>query len=94
MVRDHGMPEDNPGFWASLSANTYLHDLSGPLQLHHGGADHSVPLEMSQTLAEQIRQAGGATELYVYPGDNHDIANNLGLALARSVAWFDRYVKA
>lgn len=93
LVREYGMPEENPGFWASISANTYVQDLSGPVQLHHGGADASVPLQMSQTLERQVRDAGGSVELYVYPGDDHDISRGLGQALARSVAFFDRHVK-
>lgn len=93
LVREYGMPEENPGFWASISANTYVQDLSGPLQLHHGGADASVPLQMSQTLERQVRDAGGSVELYVYPGDDHDISRGLGQALAQSVAFFDRHVK-
>ena len=43
-IEQYGTPEENPQFWASVSANTYLGDLSGPLQLHMeydelGGAD-------------------------------------------------------
>jgi hypothetical protein len=28
-----------------------------------------------------------------YPGDNHNIADNFGLAMQRSIAFFDQYVK-
>ena len=35
----YGSPEENPAFWASISANSFLADLSGPVQLHHGTAD-------------------------------------------------------
>jgi dipeptidyl aminopeptidase/acylaminoacyl peptidase len=54
----YGSPEENPEFYASISANSYLADLSGPLQLHHGTADTSVPYEFSATLAEQLKAAG------------------------------------
>lgn len=93
IIVDYGRPEENPGFWASISANTYLADLPGPVQLHHGAADTSVPVHMSVSLDRQIRAAGGSSELFVYPGDNHDIAGNLGTALNRSVAFFDAHVK-
>jgi dipeptidyl aminopeptidase/acylaminoacyl peptidase len=93
LVAANGGPDENPAFWASLSANTYLAELAGPLQLHHGTADTSVPLEFSQTLAQQVRDAGGAVELFVYPGDDHNISRNLGQALTRSVAFFDLHVK-
>lgn len=93
LIAAYGTPEENPAFWASISANTYLAELSGPVQLHHGTADSSVPLEFSQILAEQIQAAGGAVELYTYPGDDHNISRNLGLALSRSVAFFNQHVK-
>jgi dipeptidyl aminopeptidase/acylaminoacyl peptidase len=93
LVELYGSPEQNPAFWASISANSYLASLSGPVQLHHGTADHDVPVEFSQTLAAQIQQVGREVELYLYEGDDHNIATNLGTALSRSVAFFDTYVK-
>jgi dipeptidyl aminopeptidase/acylaminoacyl peptidase len=93
MIRDYGLPDANPGFWASISANTYLRDLPGPIQLHHGSADSSVPVQMSITLDRQIKEAGGGSEIFTYPGDDHDISRNLGVALTRSVQFFDAHVK-
>jgi uncharacterized protein len=80
-------------FWVSISSNSYLADLSGAIQLHHGTNDTSVPVEFSETLNAQIRAAGGVVEYYVYTGDDHALSRNLNTALARSVAFFDRYVK-
>jgi dipeptidyl aminopeptidase/acylaminoacyl peptidase len=88
-----GSPEENPSFWASISANSYLADLSGPVQLHHGTADTSVPLEFSATLYEQILEVGGTVEYYEYPDDNHNLANYFTTAMQRSIQFFDRYVK-
>lgn len=93
LVATYGEPESNPEFWNSISANFYLPDLSGPVQLHHGTADSSVPVTFSQDLDEQIIQAGKTSELYTYPGDDHNIAGNLSAALSRSVTFFDRYLK-
>jgi dipeptidyl aminopeptidase/acylaminoacyl peptidase len=67
-VELYGTPEENPAFWDALSATSFLADLSGPLQLHHGTADESVPLEFSELLLERIQQAGGTAELYTYEG--------------------------
>lgn len=88
-----GTPEDNPAFWASVSANAYLADLSGPLQLHHGTADEDVPVEFSETLSQQAQAAGMPVELHLYPGDNHNIANSFNTAMARTVEFFDLYLK-
>ena len=93
LLRDYGTPEENPGFWASISANTYVADLPGPIQLHHGTNDTSVPVQMSITLDRQIKEVGGGSELYTYAGDDHDISRNLGTALTRSVQFFDAHVK-
>jgi dipeptidyl aminopeptidase/acylaminoacyl peptidase len=93
MLAAHGTPAENPAFYASISPNTYLADLSGPIQLHHGTADTSVPVEYSEMLAAQARAAGKPLELFTYPGDNHNISANFGRAMARSIRFFDRYVK-
>lgn len=92
-IRDYGTPEQNPAFWNSISANSYLADISGPLQLHHGEADHSVPVEFSRILAQQLKDASKIGEVYTYPGDDHDITASFGTAMQRSIAFFDTYVK-
>jgi len=90
----YGSPEENPDFWNGISANSYLSDLSGPIQLHHGTADTDVPLEFSQTLYNQLLQTGKTAELYTYEGDNHNIAVNFSAAMLRSIAFFDKYLKS
>ncbi len=89
----YGSPEENPGFWASISANSYLADLSGPLQLHHGTADEDVPLEFSETLFTQILDAGQYVEFYKYEKDNHNLSNYFNLAMQRTIEFFDRHLK-
>ena len=88
-----GTPEENPEFWKSLSANSYLSDISGPVQLHHGTADSSVPVEFSQKLEQQFKEAGKTVELHTYSGDDHNIASNFNIAAQRSVEFFDKYLK-
>lgn len=92
-VQTYGTPEQNPSFWDSISANTFLADLSGPVQLHHGTADQDVPVEFSEKLFEQILAAGGMVELYLYEGDNHNISNSFGAAMRRTIEFYDRYLK-
>lgn len=89
----HGSPADNPEFWNALSANYYLTEISGPVQLHHGTADDSVPVEFSQKLEQQLLDKGKIVEYYEYPGDDHNISANFGIAAQRSVEFFDKYVK-
>jgi dipeptidyl aminopeptidase/acylaminoacyl peptidase len=92
-IETYGTPEQNPTFWASVSANSYLSDLSGPIQLHHGTSDEDVPLDFSIRLAEQIRAVGGDVELYTYEKDNHNISRYFNLAMDRSIQFFDRVLK-
>jgi dipeptidyl aminopeptidase/acylaminoacyl peptidase len=93
VARDFGPPDENSELWASISANSYLADLSGPLQLHHGTADDSVLPEFSRTLAEEARAAGQVAELYFYDGDDHNLSRYFTSAMGRSIAFFDEYVK-
>ena len=93
IMETYGTPEENPDFWNSISSNSYLEDLSGPIQLHHGTADTSVPLEFSELLNQQIQTVDGTVEFYTYEGDDHNLANSFSLAMQRSVQFFDTYVK-
>jgi dipeptidyl aminopeptidase/acylaminoacyl peptidase len=93
LLQRNGDPELNPEFWASISANSFLEDLSGPLQLHHGSADTSVPSTFSMNLAVNIRAIGGIAELYMYDGDDHNISHNFTGAMLQSIEFFDTYVK-
>jgi len=93
LVERFGTPDENPAAWAAVSPNAFLADISGPLQLHHGTADHSVPVEYSQVLQQQMEAAGRPSETFIYDGDDHNLSQSLGLALERSVAFFDQHVK-
>ena len=92
-IEQYGTPEENPDFWNSLSANAYLQDLSGPLQLHHSTTDEEVPYAFSEELVHQAQQAGKTIELYTYEGDNHNLANSFAQAMTRTIAFFDQYLK-
>jgi len=88
-----GTPKENPTFWDSISANSYLADLSGPLQIHYGTADADVPPQFSEKLARQVRAAGRKVEIYAYQGDDHNLANYFNLAMDRTIEFFDSILK-
>ena len=92
-IEQYGTPEENPYFWAAVSSNTYVSDLSGPIQLHHGTKDEDVPLAFSIRLAEEVRAVGGIADLYTYEGDNHNISKYFTTAMDRTIAFFDQYLK-
>jgi dipeptidyl aminopeptidase/acylaminoacyl peptidase len=93
LVQQYGTPEENPEFWNSISANSYLTDISGPLQLHHGTLDEDVPLEFSELLFYEMLGVNQYVEFYKYEGDNHNISNYFSTAMQRTIEFFDRYVK-
>ena len=93
LLSAYGTPEENPEFWASISATSFLAEISGPIQLHHGTADASVPYEWSENLYADLQDEGKVSEFYGYPGDNHNLSLNFGSAMTRSIAFFDQYLK-
>lgn len=93
LIDQYGTPEQNPQFWDSISPSAFVSDLSGPLQLHHGTADASVPIEFSEKLYSQVKQVGKPVEFYSYTGDNHNISINFTNAIQRSIQFFNKYVK-
>ena len=89
----YGTAEQNPAFWASISPNSYLADISGPVQLHHSVTDEEVPVAASETLYGEMQAAGKTVALYTYPNDNHNISKNFAAAMQRTIQFFDQYVK-
>ncbi len=93
LIGQHGQPSENPAFWNSISPTSYLADLSGPIQLHHGTSDKSVPYEFSEKLDKLIKDVDKESELYLYNGDDHDITSNFSTAMKRSLDFFDKVLK-
>lgn len=93
IVEKWGTPEEAPEIWGAISPNAYVTEISGPLQLHHGTNDSDVPVEWSQTLNTQLQAVAGTVEYYEYVGDDHNLSINFNTAMARSVAFFDQYLK-
>lgn len=81
-------------FMRLLSPNAHLEGLRGrPLQLHHGTADAEVPYAFQEAFAADLREAGQGFFAYRYEGDDHNIGQNLELALSRDVAFFREYLR-
>lgn len=92
LIDTYGSFEENPQFWQSISPIKFIRDISGPVQLHHGTSDEQVPILFSQKLDQALKNAGKTEEFFMYEGDNHNLSNNLQVAIQRSVDFFDRYL--
>jgi dipeptidyl aminopeptidase/acylaminoacyl peptidase len=93
LLDEYGEPSDESEFWRSISPIFNLKYISGSIQLQHGTADHSVPVEFSISLETELKNNKREVELYLYEKDDHNISNNLSLALSRSVEFFDKHLK-
>lgn len=93
LVQQYGTPQENPDFWNSISANSFLGDISAPIQLHHSTTDPEVPFVFSELLDRQLIAADANVEFYKYEGDNHNLSNNFGTAMQRTIQFFNKYVK-
>jgi len=92
-ISKYGDFKTNPLFWQSISPIAFVKDISGPIQLQHGAADEEVPLLFSQKLDEALKNAGKTVEFFTYESDDHNLSNNLVVALQRAVDFFDKYLK-
>jgi dipeptidyl aminopeptidase/acylaminoacyl peptidase len=88
LVKEHGLPSQNPAFWDTIEPYSYLSDISAPIELHHGTEDISVPIELSARLNEELVKQGKKVNYFEYTGDDHNIGNNSGLAWQRSIRFF------
>jgi uncharacterized protein len=94
LYKTFGSPTENPAFWNAISANTFITKPIAPIQLHHGLSDATVPVEFSRILAGELKKVGSPVELYQYPRNDHNLSQSFSAAMRRSVAFFDRYLKA
>lgn len=90
---EYGTPSQNPAFWDAISANSYLTELSGPIQLQHGTGDAEVPVDFSTNLYQHLMIADIPVELYTYENDNHNLSNSFEVAMRRTLQTFDIYLK-
>ncbi len=86
LIEKYGMPDQDPDFWNSLSPTSYLLDLGGPIQLHHGKADDRLSFHDSEKLKEAMDQANKECELHLYEtGDHNFTGEEFNLAMERTI---------
>jgi dipeptidyl aminopeptidase/acylaminoacyl peptidase len=88
LVRNNDWPSQNLEFWNKLDPYAYLSEITMPIQLQHGTADDSVPIELSQSLRDELQKLGKRVEYFEYPGDDHNIGRNVSTAFARTIEFY------
>lgn len=90
----YGSPSARISFWASIDPFYFYKDIQTPLQIHHGTADETVPWQLSQLAADELKKQKKPHELYLYDGADHNISDpSFSLAMQRTIAYFDKYLK-
>lgn len=93
LINQYGNPQSNSAFWQAIDPTNFIQNITAPVQLDVGGADTEVPLAFSLSLYQKLQAAGKTAEYYVYLGSDHNISQGFNLAMQRSLAFFDRYLK-
>lgn len=92
IVKENGLPLENPDFWNSIDPYNFLNDI-GAIQLHHGTADNSVPVDTSEELEKVLKDKGKEVELYIYEKGDHNLSNPaFNKAMERTVDFFKKHL--
>jgi dipeptidyl aminopeptidase/acylaminoacyl peptidase len=73
------------------SLPNYLNRIVGPLEIHQGGADVSVPRAWSDELVTQLEQHKADVTYYVYPGADHNMLGAWNTVVSRSIEFYRRH---
>jgi len=92
IIEEYGSPDENPSFWDNLSPSTFFQNVVVPVQIHHGTADESVPLEWSERLHEMLLSAEKDAILHIYPDEPHEFIGDWPLVMSRTASFFTLYL--
>ncbi|MCG8451712.1 MAG: alpha/beta fold hydrolase [Spirochaetales bacterium] len=90
LVQTHGWPSENPEFWNQIEPYAYLDRVKAPVQILHGTEDYSVPIILSRQLRAALERAGVEVDYREYPGDDHNLSQNVDAAFARTIQFYRR----
>lgn len=89
-----GDPVTNKAVYDAASPMTYARNIRTPLLVLQGENDARVPKNQAEEVVERVRANGTAVEAKYYPAEGHGFRKkeNAADALARLVAWFEKYM--
>jgi dipeptidyl aminopeptidase/acylaminoacyl peptidase len=91
-----GDPEKDREIYESASPIKYIRNAKAPLLVLQGENDIRVPKEEADQIVSILKDAGKTVDAHYYVQEGHGFAKreNQIDAITRTVAWFDRYLKA
>ena len=93
LVKIHGDPREGGEYWRRVMPINYVGEIGGPVQIHHGTADLSVPVFMSEHLAQAMAKADKRHEYYLYDGGDHNFTGAArGPLLERVLGLFQQHL--
>lgn len=93
LIESYGIPSESSDFWKAIDPNSYLGDIDIPVQIEVGLSDNQVPPSFSKGLYERLKALGKKVEYREYPGANHDINQSFSEAMAKTISFFNLYLK-
>jgi len=93
IVRRYGVPNAALKFWANLSPINFFDYVSEPVQIYHGTADDSVPLDWSIRSRDALRAEDKAVELIIYEGAPHEFIKDFQPFMRGVTKFFDEHLK-
>jgi len=93
IIELYGTPTSSPEFWNGISTHNYFDRITAPIQIHHGTADESVPIEWSGELTKWLAEANKPYDYFTYDGEPHEFINAWPLIMQRTVDFFDKSLK-
>jgi dipeptidyl aminopeptidase/acylaminoacyl peptidase len=87
---------DDPAVYARSSPITFIRQVRTPTLSYVGAADIECPAAQTQEFGHALRALNVPEETIIYPNEGHAIRDPAHLADMdeRTLAWFDRYLKA
>jgi dipeptidyl aminopeptidase/acylaminoacyl peptidase len=90
-----GDPVKDRKVYEDASPIKYFQNAKAPLLVLQGENDIRDPKEEADQVVDTLRKYGKTVDAHYYPGEGHGFAKreNQVDSLARSIAWFDKYLK-
>jgi dipeptidyl aminopeptidase/acylaminoacyl peptidase len=86
----YGLPEDNPDFWANISAINFFDQVTEPVLIHHGTLDDSCEIDWSRKATKELRAKGKDVTFNEYVGEYHAFYRDWTLSMQRTVDFLEK----